>query len=103
MLGASHGLGNTGMASSGMDFDPAEELTFDDLELPVNDEGLEVRVWSDAMRVSLATTSLFKLTSHRQKSLSFSDYPCPSSSPNLPNGLSCSPQSSQSVTWEPPS
>ena len=103
MLGASHGLGNTGMASSGMDFDPAEELTFDDLELPVNDEGLEVRVWSDAMRVSLATTSLFKLTSHRQRFRSSCDYPSPSSSPSSPNGLSCLPQSSQSVTWEPPS
>ena len=40
------------MASAGMDFDPAEELTYDELELPVNDQGLEVRVWSDAMRVS---------------------------------------------------
>jgi len=52
MLGAGHGLGGTGMASAGMDFDPAEELTYDELELPVNDQGLEVRVWSDAMRVS---------------------------------------------------
>jgi MATE family multidrug resistance protein len=52
MLGAGHGLGGSGMASAGMDFDPAEELTYDELELPVNEQGLEVRVWSDAMRVS---------------------------------------------------
>lgn len=57
MLGASHsaglGLGAQGMVSNGMEYDPAEELTYDELELPMNDEGLEVRVWSDAMRVSL--------------------------------------------------
>jgi len=52
MLGAGHGLGGQGMVSAGMDFDPAEELTFDELELPVNEDGMEVRVWSDAMRVS---------------------------------------------------
>jgi MATE family multidrug resistance protein len=45
------------MVSAGMDFDPAEELTFDDLELPVNEDGMEVRVWSDAMRVSQLTIS----------------------------------------------
>lgn len=56
MLGAGHsaglGLGAQGMVSSGMDFDPAEELTHDELELPVDDRGMEVRVWSEAMRVS---------------------------------------------------
>lgn len=57
MLGANHsagfGLGAQGMVANGMEYDPAEELTYDDLELPVNDEGYEVRVWSDAMKVSL--------------------------------------------------
>jgi MATE family multidrug resistance protein len=62
MLGAGHGLGGQGMVSAGMDFDPAEELTYDELELPINEEGLEVRVWSDAMRVSLRTFFL-KLSS----------------------------------------
>jgi MATE family multidrug resistance protein len=52
MMGAGHGLGGTGMVASGMDFDPAEELDCEDLELPVDEQGLEVRVWSDAMRVS---------------------------------------------------
>lgn len=56
MLGAGHsaglGLGAQGIAATGMEYDPAEELTYGDLELPVNDKGLEVRVWSDAMRVS---------------------------------------------------
>jgi MATE family multidrug resistance protein len=64
MLGAGHsaglGLGAQGMVSSGMDFDPAEELTYDELELPVNDEGLEVRVWSDAMKVCLLKTVCFE-------------------------------------------
>jgi len=58
MMGASGmGLGGAGMVASGMDFDPAEELTFDELELPVDESGMEVRVWSEAMRVS--TSSLF--------------------------------------------
>jgi MATE family multidrug resistance protein len=64
MLGAGHsaglGLGAQGMVSSGMDFDPAEELTHDELELPVDDRGMEVRVWSEAMRVSSPSLSSSK-------------------------------------------
>lgn len=57
MLGAGHstglGIGAQGMVAAGMEYDPAEELNCEDLELPVNDQGLEVRVWQDAMKVGL--------------------------------------------------
>lgn len=59
ILGAGHATGlGQGMVSHGMEYDPAEELNYDDLELPVNEEGLEVRVWQDAMRVSHHLLSL---------------------------------------------
>lgn len=56
ILGAGHstglGIGAQGMVAAGMEYDPAEELNCEDLELPINDQGLEVRVWQDAMKVS---------------------------------------------------
>lgn len=43
------GGGNLGI----MDADPAEELMPEDLEVPVGPDGMEVRDWTEALRVSI--------------------------------------------------
>ena len=56
MFGGRAGLGisTVGNRGVGMDFDPVDELDAQDLELPVADDGMEVRVWTEALRVSNA-------------------------------------------------
>lgn len=41
-----------GYGGLGLDFDPVEELDAADLQLPVAEDGKEVRVWSEALKVS---------------------------------------------------
>ncbi|WWC70853.1 uncharacterized protein I206_104805 [Kwoniella pini CBS 10737] len=56
MFGGRSGLGmNTGIQGGAgpMDLDPVEELDAVDLELPVNEEGVEIRIWQDALRAEL--------------------------------------------------
>lgn len=57
MFGAHTGMGMTPASGPGgelglMEEDPAEVLGPEELELPTNDEGLEVRQWPEALRVS---------------------------------------------------
>ena len=40
-----------GFAGLGLDFDPVEELDAEDLQLPLTEDGKEVRVWSEAFKV----------------------------------------------------
>ena len=57
MFGGRAGLGmtpNQPGASGFIDVDPADELNAVDLELPVAEDGKEVRVWSEALRVGSA-------------------------------------------------
>ena len=59
MFGGRTGLGMipaNGVTAS-MDFDPVEELDAGDLEVPVAQDGLEVREWSEALRVSSVNRS----------------------------------------------
>jgi len=52
MFGGRAGLGITPAAGgTGMDLDPVEELDAHALELPVAQDGLEIRVWTEALRV----------------------------------------------------
>ena len=55
MFGGKVGLGISPASGretgGGMDYDPVEELDARDLELPVAQDGLEVRVWTEALRV----------------------------------------------------
>ncbi|OCF54823.1 MATE family multidrug resistance protein [Kwoniella mangroviensis CBS 10435] len=56
MFGGRAGLGltpGTGAGAGPMDLDPVEELDAVDLELPVDEQGVEVRVWSEALRAEL--------------------------------------------------
>ncbi|WVW84771.1 hypothetical protein I302_106806 [Kwoniella bestiolae CBS 10118] len=56
MFGGRAGLGltpGTGAGAGPMDLDPVEELDAVDLELPVDAEGVEIRVWSEALRAEL--------------------------------------------------
>ncbi|WWC88469.1 uncharacterized protein L201_003380 [Kwoniella dendrophila CBS 6074] len=57
MFGGKAGLGGLTPGHNGgvgpMDLDPVEELDAVDLELPVNEEGVEVRVWTEALRAEL--------------------------------------------------
>ncbi|WWC62677.1 uncharacterized protein I303_105274 [Kwoniella dejecticola CBS 10117] len=56
MFGGRAGLGMTPGTQGGvgpMDLDPVEELDAVDLELPVDEEGVEVRVWQEALRAEL--------------------------------------------------
>lgn len=46
-----HGGAGGMTLGGGMEFDPAQELTHEDLEVPVDDTGMEVRLWADALRV----------------------------------------------------
>ncbi|KAK8858653.1 hypothetical protein IAR55_002882 [Kwoniella newhampshirensis] len=50
MFGGRAGLGMTPAAGGTMDLDPVEELDAQDLELPVAEDGTEVRVWTGALR-----------------------------------------------------
>ncbi|RXK35738.1 MATE family multidrug resistance protein [Tremella mesenterica] len=50
LFGGKMGLGLVG---GGMDIDPAEELNAQDLELPVGDDGRELRVWTEALRAEI--------------------------------------------------
>lgn len=56
MFGGATGLGMTPaagpVASAVLDMDPAEELDAEDLQVPTDDQGLEIREWSQALRVS---------------------------------------------------
>jgi MATE family multidrug resistance protein len=55
MFGVRAGLGITPAPGGGagcIEYDPVEELCAQDLELPVAQDGLEVRVWTEALRVS---------------------------------------------------
>ena len=40
-----------GLAGLGLDFDPVEELDAEDLQLPLTQDGREVRVWTEAFKV----------------------------------------------------
>ncbi|WVR06419.1 hypothetical protein IAU60_003450 [Kwoniella sp. DSM 27419] len=54
MFGAhAGGAGGPGVALGNMDYDPVEELDAQDLELPVDQSGQEVRVWTEAMRAEM--------------------------------------------------
>ncbi|WRT67868.1 uncharacterized protein IL334_004842 [Kwoniella shivajii] len=57
MFGGRAGLGMTpsqaGTNGGPMELDPVEELDAQDLELPVDQQGVEVRVWSEALRAEL--------------------------------------------------
>ncbi|OCF45939.1 MATE family multidrug resistance protein [Kwoniella heveanensis CBS 569] len=56
MFGAHSGAGlvpGPGGGVGPMELDPVEELDAHDLELPVDQEGVEVRVWTEAMRAEL--------------------------------------------------
>lgn len=53
IMGTRPGLGFVPTGATGqMDLDPAEELTPEELEVPTGADGLEVRQWSEALRVS---------------------------------------------------
>ena len=47
------GSASGGFGGLGLDFDPAEELDAADLQLPVTEDGKELRVWQQALKVSL--------------------------------------------------
>ncbi|WVQ96425.1 hypothetical protein IAU59_003530 [Kwoniella sp. CBS 9459] len=56
MFGAHSGAGlvpGPGGGVGPMELDPVEELDAQDLQLPVDQEGVEVRVWTEAMRAEL--------------------------------------------------
>ena len=60
MFGGRAGLGMTPAAGMGvpgqelgvMDLDPVEVLGPEELELPTTEQGLEARLWTEALRVS---------------------------------------------------
>lgn len=91
---AAHGPG------MGMDLDPAEELTCEDLEVPLDDSGKEVRLWADALRVSWHARHRLKI---RPRFLSSSGLLCQYSSLSWQSGVSSSLRSSRSGILEPPS
>ena len=69
MFGGRAGLGIIPAAgvSANMDFDPVEELDAGDLEVPVAHDGLEVREWSEALRVSIVNQPGSTLTMTRRR------------------------------------
>ena len=93
VFGGRSGMGMTPGGASGpgavMDLDPAEELDAEDLELPIADDGLEARDWTEAMRVSrsLGLFSSKATLMTRTKSPLFCALQVPSCSPSSLNGV----------------
>ena len=53
--------GQTREGGLGLDFDPVEELDAQDLQLPVAEDGKEIRVWTEALKVSQTWTACGEL------------------------------------------
>ncbi|ORX37338.1 mate-domain-containing protein [Kockovaella imperatae] len=51
--GPAQSVNGGNMGGLGLDFDPAEELDAEDLQLPVTEDGKEARVWTEALKVEI--------------------------------------------------